>query len=108
MKLTKKSEGDKNYSLIKQIESYEQDTDKINSDIINNESLLKSQTNITKLLKKVNIGIFIFVIISLIYINFKSLFKAKSKISKKKESSLYNLKDDRKLNEDINNDKIIL
>ena len=69
-----------------------------------NNVLLDSQTTKTDLLKNANIGVLVFVIVSVLYINFKSFFKRKSKmLSKKKESSLFNLKDDKKQYENINN-----
>ena len=93
-----------NYKLIKQIEEYKVKTDKINADIGNNNTTVKELTNKTNLLKNINIGVFIFVIISLIFINFKPFFRKKAKmLSPNKENKLFNLKDDKKQYENIDN-----
>ncbi len=92
------------YELNKQIEDYENKTNKINDNMNSNDLLLDEQTTTTNLLKNVNIGVLVFVVVSVLYINFKSFFKRKSKmLLKKKESSLFNLKDDKKQYENINN-----
>jgi hypothetical protein len=93
------------YELNKQIEDYEKKTNKINDNMKSNDLLLDSQTTKTDLLENVNIGVLVFVILSLIYINFKSFFTRKSKmLSNKKGSKLFNLKDDKKQYENINNE----
>ena len=92
------------YELNKQIEDYENKTNKINDNMNSNDLLLDDQTTKTKLLKNANLGVLVFVIVSVLYINFKSFFKRKSKmLSKRKENTLFNLKDDKKQYENINN-----
>lgn len=92
------------YELNKQIEDYENKTNKINDDMNSNDLLLDEQTTKTNLLKNANIGVLVFVIVSVLYINFKSFFTRKSKmLSKRKENTLFNVKDDKKQYENINN-----
>jgi hypothetical protein len=96
---------EENYKLDSKIKEYEKKTNKINENMSSNNLLLRSQTTKTNLLKNTNLGVLIFVICSLVYINFKQFFTIKSKtLSKKKENTLFNQKDDKKQYETINNE----
>ena len=96
---------EENYKLDTKIKAYEKKTNKINENMSSNNLLLSSQTTKTSLLKNANWGVLIFVICSLVYINFKQFFTRKSKtLSKKKENTLFNQKDDKKQYETINNE----
>jgi hypothetical protein len=86
-----------NFNIEKEIEHYKTRSDKINSDLEANEEVLENNYKKMVTLYIGNIGIFIFIIISLIYINFKKFFiRNTSKISKKQTNLLF----------DINNNKI--
>ena len=94
------------YKLDSKIEEYERKTNKITENMTSNDTLLESQTTKTMLLKNINIGVLIFVIISLLYINFKPFVTRKSKMMqlKKKEDNLFSSKNDKKMTENVNNE----
>ena len=92
------------YNIDTKIKDYEKKTNKIKENMNSNNFLLESQTTKTNLLKNINIGVLTFVIIGLIYINFKNFFSRKPKILlKKKENELFNLNDGKKINQTFNN-----
>ena len=94
------------YKLDSKIEEYERKTNKITENMSSNDTLLESQTTKTMLLKNINIGVLIFVIISLLYINFKPFVTRKRKMMqlKKKEDNLFSSNNDKIMTENINNE----
>jgi hypothetical protein len=90
-----------------QIDDYTEQTNKINADINNNTGSIESSKREINNMYYGNCIVLGFVILSLVYINFKYLFiKKVNPLTKEKTKSLFSLKNDKKQIETIKNDTI--
>ena len=88
-----------------QIDYYTKQTDIINADINNNTDSIESSNGKITTMYYGNYIVLGFVILSLVYINFKYLFiKKVNPLTKEKTKSLFSLKNDKKQIETINNE----
>ena len=93
------------YDINAEISSYTKQTDKINADINNNTGSIESNDGKITIMYYGNYIVLGFVILSLVYINFKYLFiKKVNMLTKEKTKTLFSLKNDKKQLETINNE----